>query len=189
MSLEINGVRYPDSSWRVESNTLILQLPDEYTFEDAVEAFTLESGYAIKQYNDNDDQIAEYYVVRMGSIEMPDGYEHTKLVVKYYIGNIEQNAQAIIDGNLEEASDAILELAEYIVETAGDIDQRVEILEETQKEELKSVKEDWAGQKDRLDVIEETLNRHNNTISHLQGLIEQYMDRIARVENRMNGGN
>ena len=174
MLIEINGKQYLNPDFRVANGIAEMRIQSDKTFAEIAEDFVVEAGDSIKQYNELEQQIGEYYVEGMASIQLP-GEDGTELVtIKYHVSQIGKDAQDAMSGDIEDASDAALELCEIIGEMDQNLNDTCRRIENSQQEQ---------GQ--QLNNFSQTQTQHTKAIERWESMYNALADRVARLENKV----
>lgn len=209
MIIEIKNKMLQDPVWTVNKNTATLTLDTDESFPELLEEYGLSEGDVINQYSDDGAQIGQFTVVSMGAIETPQN-EIDQAIIRYNIALIGKNAQEAIEKNMSETDDAILEIASMISEIESEnklimqnfTQEQERVLNDFGKEreaELKDfiqeqktfqsrVESDLSTENERINTIQNSINAHNQMFEQIQNLVNTFADRIAVIENRLNGG-
>lgn len=209
MIIEIKNKMLQDPVWTVNKNTATLTLDTDESFPELLEEYGLSEGDVINQYSDDGAQIGQFTVISMGAIETPQN-EIDQAIIRYNIALIGKNAQEAIEKNMSETDDAILEIASMISEIESEnklimqnfTQEQERVLNDFGKEreaELKDfiqeqktfqsrVESDLSTENERINSIQNSINAHNQMFEQIQKLVNTFADRIAVIENRLNGG-
>ena len=172
MIIEIKGKQYLNPGWRVENGIAQLRIRSDATFEEISEDFVLTQGECILQFNDSEQQISAWYVEGMASIELPGEDKNEVVIIKYHVSQLAKDAQDSLQTDVDDASDAVLELCEMISEQQSTLSDTCARIEGSQKD-----------QQNRMDALSQTLNLHTVSIGNLESMFNTLADRVARLEN------
>lgn len=172
MIIKIKGKLYNNPNWSVQGGIGVLKIKSEKTFAEIAEDFVLEAGDSILQYNDNEEQIGEWYVEGMASVQLPGENDSDVVTIKYHISQIGKEAQEALTEDLDDATMSVLELASLVTAAKKTITDTASRIEDSQKE-----------QGIRLDTLSNTTNSLNERLSALEIAYNNLADRVARLEN------
>lgn len=188
MIIEIKGYKYIDPDWSTMGGVAMLKIANNFTFDQVVKDFVLQPGDVIKQYTDEEVQIGQYYVTQMGSIEMPVSGEENKIKIRYFIGNISQGTEERLEGEIEEISKGLLELAAMVADMEGNLDKKYEATKSERETGTKLANDKVSSLEKDNTQMQETLNAHNDMLRNIQKLVNGFADRIATIENSLKEG-
>lgn len=173
MIIEIKGKQYVNPDWRIDKGIGELQIHTEATFTELAADFVLEQGASIKQYNDNEEQIGEWYVEGMASIQLP-GEDGSKVaIIKYHISQLGLDAQEAINADLDDATMSVLELAGMLSTAKRNFNDTATRVEASQAE-----------QSGRIDTLTQITNQLNEAINRCESMYNILADRVAVLENK-----
>ena len=174
MIIEIKGQEYLNPDIRFESGEIIFRYTSDATFMEIVNQFALEPGDSIKQYNDSHEQIGEWYIIQMGSIKLPGSPDgEAQVIIHYRVSQLGKEAQEALNSNVDEISDAALELAGMIAQFDESLTDKITYVEDTNKSTNRIIS-----------ALQEQTNSNTYAISDLSNRFNILADRIARLENR-----
>ena len=173
MILKIKDKLYDNPDWRVEQGIGSLRIHSEADFSQITSDFALQSGDIIIQLNDNEDQIGQWYVQGMSSIQLPGEDNSDVVTIKYHISQLGQEAQAALTDDLDMTSMSVLELAGIIATAKQNMNDTAARIEQSQTE-----------QSERINILQQLQNQMNESISHWETMYNTLADRVAILENR-----
>lgn len=173
MVIEINGKQYIDPDWRVENGIAEIRIHSEKTFAEIADDFVLDAGDSIIQYNDNDEQVGEWYVEGMASIQLPGEDGSDVVTIKYHISQLAKDAQEALNEDLDDTTMSVLELAGLLSTAKKNFQDTANRLEGSLSE-----------QEQRISNISQTQTAINQSIARIDGLYNALADRVARLENK-----
>lgn len=173
MIIEIKGKRYDNPDFRINNGIAELRMHSEASFAEVFSDFALDAGDTIRQFNDNEEQIGEWYVEGMASIQLPGEDGSDVVTVKYHITQISKEAQEALTDDLDTASMSVLELAGIVANAKKEMNDTATRIEQEQQEH-----------NERLSTIQQVLNNLNETTSRWESMYNVLADRVAKLENR-----
>ena len=173
MILKIKDKLYDNPDWRVEQGIGSLRIHSEADFSQITSDFALQSGDIIIQLNDNEDQIGQWYVQGMSSIQLPGEDNSDVVTIKYHISQLGQEAQAALTDDLDMTSMSVLELAGIIATAKQNMNDTAARIEQSQTE-----------QSERINTLQQLQNQMNESISHWETMYNTLADRVAVLENK-----
>lgn len=172
MIIEIKNKQYNNPDFSVENGIATLKIVSEASFSEITEDFVLESGDSIIQFNDNEEQIGEFYIQGMASVQLPGEDGSDVVTIKYHVTQLGLDAQEALNDDLDVATLSVLELAGILATTKQnftDVTNRME----TNIEEHNN----------RISTVSSLQNSINERMSRIESLYDVLADRVARLEN------
>lgn len=173
MILVIKGKQYDNPNWGVQNGIGELRIHSDADFAQITTDFALQAGDSILQLNDNEEQIGQWYVEGMASIQLPGEDGSDVVTIKYHISQIGKEAQDALMGDLDMTSMSLLELAGIVATAKKNMSDTANRIEQAQDE-----------QKSRVSTIEQLQNQMNEAIGRWESMYNTLADRVARLENK-----
>ena len=172
MIIEIKNKQYDNPDFSVENGIATLKIVSEASFSEITEDFVLESGDSIIQFNDNEEQIGEFYIQSMASVQLPGEDGSDVVTIKYHVTQLGLDAQEALNDDLDVTTLSVLELAGILAtakQNFTDVTNRME----TNIEEHNN----------RISTVSSLQNSINERMSRIESLYDILADRVARLEN------
>ena len=173
MIIIIKGNQYENPRVEFEKGVLEIRLFHEGTFADIVEAFNLEAGDEITQLNDNEETIGLWNVNSMNCIRMPEEGGDGTVTIRYNVSQLGIEAQEVISADVDDATNAVLELCELTA-----------IMQEQLDTDISRVENSISDTDSRLTQTRQTVNQINESVSNWESMYNTLADRVARLENK-----
>ena len=190
MIIEINNKRYTNPDFTTKNGIALIRIDSDASFQEISADFLLDEGDMINQYDDSENQIGQWYVKGMCSIRMPgeDGAE--KVEVKYYISQLGKDAREVIEGNVDENTDAVLELADYITtieqtydDYKDELDNQFDDFKSTVNSTINNLTQTINGISTQLTAMQAQMDSLNSSMGILRTHDESLNQRVTRLEN------
>lgn len=172
MILVIKNKQYDNPNWVVQNGIGELRIHSEADFAQISADFALQAGDSILQLNDNEEQIGQWYVEGMASIQLPGEDGSDVVTIKYHISQLGKEAQEAITDDLDMTSMSVLELAGLLSTAKKNFSDTAERVEQGLEE-----------QSSRISTIQQLQNQMNEAISRWETMYNTLADRVARLEN------
>lgn len=172
MILVIKNKQYDNPDWVVQSGIGELRIHSEADFAQISADFALVAGDSILQLNDNEEQIGQWYVEGMASIQLPGEDGSDVVTIKYHISQLGKDAQEALTDDLDMTSMSVLELAGIVATAKQNMNDTANRIEQSQEE-----------QSSRISTIQQLQNQMNEAISRWETMYNTLADRVARLEN------
>lgn len=173
MILVIKGKQYDNPNWMIQNGIGELRIHSDADFAQITADFALVAGDSIVQLNDNEEQIGQWYVEGMASIQLPGEDGSDVVTIKYHVSQLGKDAQEAIKDDLDMTSMSVLELAGIVATAKKNMNDTAERVEQAQKE-----------QKSQISTIQQLQNQMNESISRWETMYNTLADRVARLENK-----
>lgn len=173
MILVIKGKQYDNPNWGVQNGIGELKIHSDADFAQITADFAMQAGDSILQLNDNEEQIGQWYVEGMASIQLPGEDGSDVVTIKYHVSQLGKEAQDALRDDLDMASISVLELAGIVATAKKNMSDTANRVEQAQEE-----------QKSRVSTIEQLQKQMNDSISHWETMYNTLADRVARLENK-----
>lgn len=173
MILVIKGIQYENLDWRVTNGIGEIRLHSEESFSEISAKFALNAGDSILQLNDNEQQIGEWYIESMASIQLPGEDGSDVVTIKYHISQIGKDAQEALTEDLDMASLSVLELAGIVANAKQEMLDTVKRVEQAQQ-----------VQNESITTMQRIMNQLVETTSHWESMYNILADRVAQLENK-----
>lgn len=174
MIISIKNKMYYNPQFFVENGLATLKIISEQSFSDIINEFTLQQGDRILQFNDNEEQIGEFYVEGMASVQLPGEDGSTVVTIKYKVNQLGIDVQEVLNDNIDLATLSILELATIVSNTKHNLE-----------DELSHFNNTFEEHDNRLHNLETNQNTLIESVSHWESLFNILADRVATLENRL----
>lgn len=174
----INGQTYLPYSTSNNDRELQIEIVSNMSFAVAYETLNVDDGGEITQMNDEDEIVGVYYAYGICSLNSRQENPRDRIItVKYNVTKIGIDSQQVIEEDVSNAEDALLEIAEFYADMQESLQTNTKKLEAQERDTNTAINN-----------IHEIMNRHTSSISNLESIFAQLSDRVAELENRLNGG-
>lgn len=173
MIIVIKGKQYDNPNWMVQNGIGELRIHSDADFAQIAADFALVAGESILQLNDNEEQIGQWYVEGMASIQLPGEDGSDVVTIKYHISQIGRDAQDALTEDLDMTSMSLLELAGIVATAKKDMTDTANRIEQAQEK-----------QESQIGEIQRLQNQMNESIGRWETMYNTLADRVARLENK-----
>lgn len=185
MKVKVNKTVFDEAEWGYDPNEGVgrLLITTEQSIFQLIESFG--EGNDIEVYDDNVDLTTKWYGASLKSITVTPG-EPRQVSSLFKVTILENNAEKVLKGGVEDDEDAILELAEMI----GDMEKA----KKDQDKDFEKMQKEFDDTKRNVDAMQEGLNNIRNRVENVpHDILERFdtlwknyntlADRVARLEN------
>ena len=173
MIIAIKGKRYNNPNFGIQNGLAVLRIHSEQTFAEIAEDFMLESGDSIVQYNDSEEQIGEFFIEGMASIQLPGEDDSDVVTIKYKVSQIGKEAQEALNEDLDMATLSVLELAGIISQAKRNFNDTAARIESS-----------FSEHEHRITALGNTQNTINEAMNSWESMYNALADRVAELENK-----
>ncbi len=179
MKITVNNNVFTEAGWSVYKEIGTLDL---YTEASLTEIITMLGNHPIiSVYDDNDELLSMWSTSSVKSISEEYIRERRRITVQVDATILTDNAEEVINTNIDNSIDSILELAEIIDEMDTTIENNTNSIERINTD-LESLNTQVFNLQSTVNNIPANLNTQLNTIVQT---CNSLADRIANLENRL----